>query len=352
MSNTTSSYHYFKNFTTESGYTFPGLDIHYKTWGTPDKDGSNAVLIFHALTGNAEADEWFSGFFDESSWIDLDRHFVVCANALGSCYGTTGPTTVNAETGRPYSGDFPNVTIRDMVRVNQILLDHLGVNKLEAVIGGSMGGMQALEMAIMDNRVASAILIGMGKSHSPWAIGISHTQRQAIYNDPKWQGGYYTPDDPPAEGLATARMIAMISYRSPENYEDKFGRELQEGHRNLFQVESYLNHQGSKLVNRFDANSYDRLSRAMDAHDVSRGRGSPEHVLNQLTIPVLVIGIDSDMLYPVEEQKELAEMLPNGHYNELCSRYGHDAFLLEFEQINRLINDFYKTKEVQKNIIY
>lgn len=351
MSNNRSSYHYSQNFTTESGYTFSGLDINYKTWGTLNKDKSNAVLIFHALTGNAEADEWFSGFFDESSWIDLEHHFVICANALGSCYGTTGPISTNPDTDHIYSGNFPYITIRDMVRVNQILLDHLNITKLEAVVGGSMGGMEALEMAIMDKRVASAILIGMGKAHSPWAIGISHTQRKAIHNDPKWRDGYYQLDDPPTDGLATARMIAMLSYRSPENYEDKFGRDLQSGDESLFQVESYLNHQGNKLVNRFDANTYDRLSRAMDTHDVSRERGSFQQVLSAITIPIMVMGIDSDILYPIEEQKELADMLPRGYYTQMTSRYGHDAFLLEFEQMNRLINEFYKSTEVQKNII-
>lgn len=351
MKEVTSSYHYPEPFTTESGYTFPALDINYKTWGTLNKERSNAVLIFHALTGNASADVWFSGFFDETSWIDPDKHFVICANALGSCYGTTGPISNNPETGQPYSGDFPYITIRDMVRVNQILLDHLNIERIQSVIGGSMGGMQALEMAVMDSRVASAVLIGMGKAHSPWAIGISHTQRKAIYADPKWKGGYYPLEDPPTDGLATARMIAMISYRSPENYEDKFGRDPQPGNEDLFKVESYLNHQGDKLVERFDANSYDRLSHAMDTHDVGRDRHSAEKVLSRLTIPILIMGIDTDILYPPAEQKELAELLPYGQYTEMKSRYGHDAFLLEFEEMNRRINEFYQSTEVQNYTI-
>jgi homoserine O-acetyltransferase len=204
--------------------------------------------------------------------------------------------------------------------------------------------MQALEFIIMDNRIESAALIATGKSHSPWAIGISHAQRQAIFADPKWNKGNYDKNDGPVKGLATARMMAMITYRAPADYEKKFSRKLQ-GDSGQFQVESYLDYQGKKLADRFDANSYIILTEAMDSHDVSRGRGSFEDVLGRVHTPVKVVGIDSDHLYPAHEQKELAKLLRNAEYKEIKSSYGHDAFLIEFEQINDIINPFIKEKQ-------
>lgn len=231
-----------------------------------------------------------------------------------------------------------------MVRFQQQLLDQLGITGIQLVLGSSLGGMQALEFIIMDKRIKSAALIAMGKSHSPWAIGISHAQRQVIYADPKWNQGNYDKNDGPTNGLAAARMMAMITYRTPADYEKKFSRELQDNS-DLFQVESYLNYQGQKLADRFDAYSYIILTESMDSHDVSRERGSFEEVLGQVQIPIKVIGIDSDHLYPVHEQKELAKLLKNAEYKEIKSSYGHDAFLIEFEQINDIINPFIKEKQ-------
>ena len=260
-------------FTTESGFIFPESTIAYKTWGSLNNRGDNAVVIFHALTGNASADEWFHGLFESTEVVDPSRQFIICINTLGSCYGTTGPASKNPETGKIYRGDFPKITIRDIVAHQQQLLDKLGVNEIEFVIGPSMGGMQALEFCIMDDRARAALLIGMSKAHSAWAIGISHAQRNAIKTDPNWKDGFYTDDHPPKQGLATARMMAMLSYRSFDQYQERFERSLQPG-KNQFQVESYLNYQGKKLADRFDAWSYIRLTEAMDSHDVSRGRGS------------------------------------------------------------------------------
>lgn len=337
------SYTFEQSLLTELGDIIQTPTVAYRTWGELNRQRNNAVLVLHALTGNTHADEWFGGLFGPGKTIDPDRHFVVCPNVLGSCYGTTGPDSVDPATGKTYRMDFPKVTIRDIVRLHQRLLDKLGVAGLELAIGGSMGGMQALELCIMDPRPRSAVLLGMGKSHSPWAIGISHTQRRAIYNDPNWKHGTYNEDDPPAEGLALARMIAMNSYRSPADFHTKFARKLQ-GDTAQFQVESYLNYQGKKIVDRFDACSYVRLTQAMDSHDVARNRGSYSEILGGVRKPVLVVGIDSDMLYPVEEQKELAELLPGGEYAEINSRYGHDAFLIEFDQINELARNFAKEK--------
>jgi len=347
MDNSVHTYSLKKPFKTESGFVFPESTIAYKTWGTLNARGDNAVVIFHALTGNASADEWFHGLFTSTEVIDPARQFIICINTLGSCYGTTGPTSVNPETGKPYRGDFPAITIRDIVAHQQQLLDALGVKGIEFVIGPSMGGMQALEFCIMDDRASAAVLIGMSKAHSAWAIGISHAQRNAIKTDPNWNGGSYTNEKPPEQGLATARMMAMLSYRSFDQYHERFGRSKQPG-KEQFQVESYLNYQGKKLADRFDAWSYIRLTEAMDSHDVSRARANYGKVLSQIDIPVLVVGIRSDQLYPPAEQKELVDLLPDARYNELDSPYGHDAFLIEFEHMNNLFAAFLNNIETSK----
>ena len=337
------------NFTTESGFTFELPEIAYHTWGSLNEDKDNVILVIHALTGNSNIEDWFSGFFAESSPVDLDKHFVICMNIPGSCYGSLNPWTINPKTGNPYQGDFPVFTIRDVVRFQQQLLDHLGITGIELVLGGSYGGMISLEFVLMDKRIKSACIVAMGKSHSPWAIGISHAQRMALYADPKWNDGFYKKNDPPADGLAAARAMAMITYRTPQNYEQKFGRDVNND-KKLFEVESYLEYQGQKLVDRFDALTYDRLTKSMDTHDVSQNRGSFEEVLGSISIPVLVIGIDSDKLYPTSEQKELAEFIPNALYKEISSPYGHDAFLIEFEQINNHLVSFLNQKRKPESV--
>lgn len=323
-------HHHPHPFTTESGHTFSELEIAYKTWGTLNESADNAVLICHALTGHAAADEWFPGLFDADGILDPTRQFIVCSNVLGSCYGTTGPRT-----GRDQGGDFPIVTIRDMVRVEQILLDALGVKSIELAIGGSMGGMQVLEWSVMDTRVRKMMLIAMGKAHSAWAIAISEAQRQAIYADP-------------VAGLSAARQMGMVFYRSARSLEERFGRDPQPGSSDLLKVQSYLNYQGRKLVDRFDAVTYVRLTQAMDSHDVSRGRGSFEEVLGKVTIPALVLGISSDVLYWPSEQKELARLLGNGTYLELESDEGHDAFLIEFPKMVAAYRHFEQLIHSQK----
>lgn len=333
-----------KAFITESGFRFDEPEVAYKTWGSLNEEKNNVILICHALTGHAAADEWFPGIFGEGRVCDSEKNFIICINVPGSPYGSVGPWSVNPETGKPYRNSFPEITVRDMVRFQQLFLDQLGITGIELVLGGSLGGMQALEFAVMDERIETAALIAMGKSHSPWAIGISHAQRRAIFADPKWNNGNYDKNDGPDQGLAAARMMAMITYRAPADYEKKFSRELQDNS-DQFQVESYLDYQGKKLANRFDAHSYIILTEAMDSHDVSRGRGTFEEVLGRVQIPVKVIGIDSDHLYPIHEQKELAKLLSNAEYKEIKSSYGHDAFLIEFEQINDIINPFIKEKK-------
>src|SRR5699024_5738768 len=326
-------------FVTEGNDEIPNPTVAYQTWGELNDDRDNVILICHALTGNTEADKWFNGLFGPGKVLDPENHFIICTNSLGSCYGTTGPASINPETGRLYQIDFPRITIRDMVHLQQLLLDELQIEGIETVIDGSMGGMQAREWCIMDDRPCSDILIGMGKDHNPWAIGISHTQRQAIYNDPNWSGGHYTKQEPPVQGLSVARQIAMISYRSESDYEVKFSRKKQ-SERDQFQVESYLSYQGKKLTERFDAASYVRLTQAMDSHDVARGRHSYKQAFAEINIPTLVVGIDTDRLYPIQEQQELAELLPDSRYRMLRSKHGHDAFLIEFDRLNSIIKPF------------
>ena len=324
---------------TESGFTFSSTEIAWKSWGKLNESRSNVILICHALTGHAAADEWFSGFFGEDGFLDPQQHFILCINVPGSCYGSTGPTSIDPETDKSFQADFPEITIRDIVTFQQQLIDHLQIKEIQLVIGGSMGGMTALEFAIMDERVKAAACLVMSKSHSPWAIGISHAQRKAIYADPAWKEGFYDPEEPPKEGLAAARAMAMITYRAPQNYDQKFMREMHP-EKKIFQVESYLDYQGEKLAERFDANSYIILSKAMDSHDVSRGRGGFEEVLGNLKKPALIAGVESDLLYPIYEQEELADLLPISAFVRIPSPYGHDAFLIEFEQMNQHIKKF------------
>ncbi len=332
-------------FITESGFIFEKPEAAYKTWGKLNRERNNVILVCHALTGHAAADEWFPGIFGEGNVCDPEKYFIICINVPGSPYGSVGPWSLNPSTGEPYLDQFPKITVRDMVHFQQLVLDHIGIEGVELALGGSLGGMQALEFCIMDSRIRSAVLMAMGKAHSAWAIGISHAQRRAIINDPKWNNGRYKKNNGPVDGLAAARMMAMITYRTPENYETKFNRGLQ-GNSELFQVESYLNYQGDKLAGRFDAHSYLILTEAMDSHDVSRARGSFKDVLGNVTTPVLVLGVDSDLLYPTNEQKELTQMLGNAEYREIASPYGHDAFLIEFSQMQSHILSFIDNKKI------
>lgn len=338
MPNPIQFYAHPSDFITETGDVLHQPVVAYQTWGNLNETRDNVVLVCHALTGSSDAEDWFSGFFTEGLF-DLERQFVVCANVLAGCYGSTGPQSINPKTGDRYQGDFPVISIRDMVRLQQHWLDSLGVAGIELAIGGSMGGMQVLEWAILDSRVQKMIVIGANAQHSAWAIGISEAQRNAIYADKNWNNGFYLPNRHPEQGLAAARMMGMLTYRTYQSFNEKFGRKPQ-GNSEQFQVQSYLNYQGEKLVKRFDALTYVRLTQAMDSHDISRDRGTVKEVLNQVTIPALIIGIDSDILYPPVEQKELAHHLPRGYYKEIRSIHGHDAFLIEFDQMISIISPF------------
>ena len=337
-------------FELESGQLLRDAPVAYHSWGALNEKGDNAVIVCHALTGDSDVSAWWGGLLGPGKALDTDRYFIVAANVLGSPYGSVSPLSVHPGNGLRYGGAFPQVTIRDTVRAHKLLLDELGVQRLELAIGGSMGGMQVLEWAFMDEFVKRIVPIAVGGRHSAWCIAWSEAQRQAIYADEKWKDGMYEPGDQPSAGLAAARMMAMVSYRSMEIYQQRFGRDQMPSVNDTegsYAVQSYLWYQGQKLVERFDANCYVRLTEQMDTHDVSRGRGEYLEVLRSIRQPALVIGIDSDVLYPLAEQKELASNIPGATLSILNSPHGHDAFLIEIETLNTIIIDW---KDVERPV--
>lgn len=311
----------------------------YSAWGRLNTSRDNAIVICHALTGDTKADVWWGPLIGPGRLLDTDRFFVVCPSVIGSPYGSVSPLTIDPDTGRPYGGGFPAATIRDTVALHRRLLEQLGVRRVAMTTGGSMGGMQVLEWAFHGDFVGSLVPIGVGGRHSAWCIGWSEAQRQAIFSDPNWKGGAYDAGSQPVAGLSTARMIAMISYRARRSFEARFGRTRMESgnHESVFAVESYLRYQGQKLVERFDANCYVHLTYQMDSHDVARGRGDYPDVLGTIRQPTLVLGIDTDVLYPVTEQEELAEHIPEATLVVMEAVHGHDSFLIEFEQMEKII---------------
>ncbi len=337
------------------------VDVAYETYGELNARGDNAVLVCHALTGSAHAAGyssedprsigWWDSFIGEGKPLDTKKYFVISSNFLGGCYGTTGSNSIDPSTGKRFGLTFPQMTVRDMVRVQKELVTSLGVTKLTTVIGGSLGGMQVLEWALMyPELVESIIPIATSAQHSPWAVGLNDLSRQAITNDPQWRDGNYYDHGQPEKGFSLARQIAMMSYRSDKEFAERFGRErLLTGstasdfnfdEKNIFQVESYLRHQGVKLVSRFDANTYLYITRTMDLHDITVGRGSLKDVLDSIIVPALCIGIDSDILYPAAEQQQIAAGIPNSTYHQIVSPYGHDAFLIEFTQMAKFVSEF------------
>lgn len=322
----------------ESGAMLPGIEIAYRTWGRLNAAADNAVLVCHSLTGSADVAAWWPVLLGRGHALDPTRDFIVCSNVLGGCHGTTGPASVIPGSSRVYGPEFPHVTVRDIVHAQARLLDVLGVQRLRLVVGASFGGMQALEWAALyPARVDALALIATSARQSAWAIGLSEAQRQAIRADANWMQGYYGAT-PPRFGLAAARTIAMLSYRSWHGLETRFGRAQRASGR--FEVESYLNYHGGKFAQQFDANSYITLTHAIDSHDIGRGRGGADAALAAITQPALVIGIDSDALYLPHEQQEIARRLPRATLAWLNSPHGHDAFLIESKEINALVAGF------------
>ncbi|HWW64333.1 MAG TPA: homoserine O-acetyltransferase [Sphingomonadaceae bacterium] len=351
----------------DGGLRFGPIDIGYETYGRLAEDGSNAILICHALTGDQHVASthpitgkpgWWTRMVGTGRPIDPARHFIICSNVLGSCMGTSGPASIDPACLMPYGMRFPVITLRDMVRVQALLLDHLGVGTLEAVIGGSMGGMQALEWAATyPDRVRSAVVIASAARHSAQNIAFNEVGRQAIMADPRWRGGdYYADADPPSAGLAVARMAAHITYLSETGLTEKFGRRLQArdaksfGFDADFQVESYLRHQGISFVERFDANSYLYITRAIDYFDLAEEHGGLlANAFRGSKTRFCVVSFDSDWLYPTSEARAVVHALNAAgaavSFVELSSPFGHDAFLLEAPELNRVVDGFLRAGE-------
>ncbi|KAJ1898508.1 homoserine O- acetyltransferase [Kickxella alabastrina] len=386
------------SFTLESGDVLRDVPVAYKTWGNLNAQRSNCMVICHALTGSSDVADWWGPLLGSGRAFDTSQFFVVCCNVLGSPYGTASPLTINPDTGTPYGPDFPLTSIRDDVRLHRQVLDILGVEQVAICIGGSLGGMQCLEWGMFGAEYVRVIVpIATCGKHSAWGISWGEAQRQAIYSDPNYCDGHYTAEKKPEHGLSAARMSALLTYRSRDSFESRFGRKMMTSGRvkvynsknldggevngndaensetsdieqqqqqgqtssgssdrasspkcgnddrsssSIFSAQSYLRYQGEKFTKRFDANCYIAITRKMDMHDLGFGRESYISALKQVQQPALVVGIESDGLFTINEQYELAEHIPKAQMATIDSLDGHDGFLLEFSQLNRLIRSF------------
>ena len=343
------------NLLLESGRTLANPTLHYAVYGRLSAARDNAVLVCHALSGSALVGSWWPEVFAPGAVLSLDQDFVICINMLGSCYGSTGPSTVDPETGLVYGADFPLVSIRDNVRAQAQLLDSLGIRRLRLVLGGSIGGMQALEWAIHDpERVKRGLIIAVAPL-SAMGLALNHLQRQAIQNDPDWAGGNYLPQRPPRQGLALARQIGMLSYKSAALFEERFGRNPNRNGEDpwaldpqggglvggRFDIAGYLDHQGRRFIDRFDANAYLAILRTMDTWNPLSGYVSPGEAFGRIRAQLSFVGISSDWLFPSESVREFAETIRaagvNADYREMNSDHGHDAFLAEQVELVRLL---------------
>ena len=344
-----------EHFLLECGRTLAGLTLHYAVYGRLNAARDNAVLVCHALSGSALVGQWWPEVFAPGAVLSLEHDFVICINLLGSCYGSTGPGSVNPETGSPYGSDFPLISIADNVRAQARLLDSLGVRRLRLIIGGSMGGMQAIDWAtLFPDRVERAVIIGVAPLGA-MGIALNHLQRQAIQHDPEWMGGNYLPQRPPLRGLSLARQIAMLSYKSPPLFDERFARKPNRNGEDpyglddcgggliggRFDIAGYLDEQGRRFVDRFDANSYLAILRTMDTWDPLRGSHAPAEVFGNVKARLTFIGISSDWLFPPDTVKRFAQIIAsagvNAEYREMVSDHGHDAFLAEQTELLRLL---------------
>lgn len=330
-------FHHNHPFPLESGQTLPGITIAYHTYGQWKPD-SKVVWVCHALTANSDAADWWNGVVGNGSVINPDQYFIVCANILGSCYGSTGPMSKNPETGQPYYHNFPLVTIRDMVQAHILLRKHLGIQQIHLLMGGSMGGYQVLEWSVLEKETIQRLfLLATSPTESAWGIAVHATQRLAIEADDSWQQS--TPDAG-HKGLKAARAIGMLTYRNygimVEKQTDPDTEKIDD-----FKAASYINYQGDKLVKRFNAYTYWQLTKAMDSHHLARERGgNVETVLQGIHQPTLIVGISSDILCPVEEQRHMQEHIPNCTLVEIDSSYGHDGFIIEGLKISAHLKEW------------
>ena len=331
-------YKYDKEFELESGVKLPSLTIAYDTYGVRNEDSSNVIWVCHALTANSDVADWWPHTVEEGCFLDPDKYFTVCANFLGSHYGTTGPLSENPETGEPWYGDFPRITVRDMVRAHQLLAGYLGIKRVKLLIGSSIGGFQCLEWSVMQPDFAErAAFIATTPRTKPWASAFNESQRMAIQSDPTFGE---RNAEAGLDGLAIARSIALLSYRGGMAY-DKTQEDADPDEASFERrVHSYQRYQGEKLRRRFNAYSYIRLSQAVDSHNLGRGRGKVEDVLKQIKAKSLVVAITSDILFPPSDHQILIDNIPDVEYHLIDSDFGHDGFLVEHKQLNDIILNF------------
>lgn len=326
----------------------PGFKLNYSTLGEYDPKKDNVVWICHALTANSDAATWWEGLVGEEKLFNPNDHFIICVNIIGSCYGSTGPLEINPHTQKLYYMDFPQITIRDIVGTLDILREHLGIQTIHTLVGGSLGGQQAVEWAIIrPDLMKNLILLATNAQHSPWGIAFNESQRLAIEADPTWKD---ENKEAGRAGLRAARSIALLSYRNYETYHNtQSDTDIEKTEH--YKAASYQQYQGDKLVERFHAHAYYILSRAMDSHHVGRGRGGVEKALKQVKTNALVIGIASDILFPVSEQQLLVKHIPNASYEEIDSFYGHDGFLVETNAISEIIRRFFFANVKDKVVV-
>ena len=323
-------------FELETGHTLPELRIAYHTYGTLNAAKDNVAWVCHALTANSDVADWWPHTVEAGRFLDPARHFVVCVNIIGSHYGTTGPLHVNPATGRPWYKDFPPFTIRDIVRAHRLLADALGIGRIGTLVGSSVGGFQAVEWAVSEpERIERLVLIATAAKASPWAIAIDETQRMAIEADSTFGEPYATAG---MKGLAAARAIGLLSYRGPEGYD--LSQQDESDDFSSHRACTYQQYQGEKLCRRYNAYSYYKILNAFDTHDVGYQRGGVAAALQRITAECLVVGISTDIIFTVPEMQALHRMLPRSTYHQIDSPFGHDGFLVEHEQLNRILNPF------------
>ncbi len=332
-------FHYPQTFELEAGESLPGFQLKYTTLGKLNAERNNVIWVCHALTGSSDFTDWWGGLFTSDGPFDPSKNFIICANILGGCYGSTGPLSVNPITAKTFYHEFPLLTTRDVVRSFDLLRQHLTITRVHTLIGGSLGGQQVLEWAILQPEVFQNIIpISCNASHSPWGIAFNEAQRMAIEADPTWK-----ESDPRAgvQGLKAARAIGMISYRQYETYAETQSEKSNQT-LDAFRASTYQRYQGDKLTNRFNSFTYWTLSKMMDSHNVARNRKGVIQALGTIKARALVIGIESDLLFPLQEQKFLAGNIPGADLEVVESLFDHDGFLIEFESLKKIIKHYFK----------
>ncbi len=329
-------------FVFENGRELTDLQISYETFGELNADRSNVIWVCHALTANANVLDWWSGLFGTDDLFDPNDYFIICANVIGSAYNHSNPLSINPATGQAYYLSFPEFTVKDLVSAHQFLASHLGINKIDILIGGSLGGQQALEWAASSTiAIDHLIVVGTNAVHSPWGIAFNESQRLAITADRTF---YANHPDGGAKGLKVARSIALLSYRNHTTYNNT-QRENDKDKIGYYKAASYQNYQGEKLVKRYNAYSYYFLTKAMDSHNLGRGRLSVESALANISCPTLVLSVNTDLLFPPQEQQFIAQHIPNARYQEIESTYGHDGFLIETKKLTEIISSFLREQK-------